>query len=296
MKKQQKLIIGYTLCNRGRHHEDFVSTITKFIDKNKHFVIVIDESDATDKRLGLNGRVVFDGIINKSKRKDIQYVTSQDEEVGVNYIHSNAITTEEVEWHQINEHNLKFPQGESERYKHHRMITSLVFNNELKEMLKLNGLNIIAQHNSAFLRPFTRVKQSEDGMRKLTELQNKEKDKLSLLIRDQNTMIPGEGKYERYLRYKHKIECLTDKANRKYRLDYLESDTGGLNKLAYVLYKYKVWAVVEKIIKLADKIESICIKKGIKEKYNLNITPNHIEIDNMDHGMVYIEIERINQS
>lgn len=292
MKDSNNLIIGYTLCNRGRNYQDFVKAIVKFISKHKNFIIVVDESDATDKRVGLNGRIVFDEILKKSKRDDIKYITSEDEEIGVNYIYSSLISPDEVEWHQINKWNLKLPQGPSERYKHHRMITSLTFSKSLVNNLGFHGVNIIAQHNSAFLRPITRAIQSEEAMKIANRIQNKEKDKLTLLIRDQNTMIPGEGKYERYLRFKHKMECLTDKANRKYRMDYLEGDTGGLNYIAYKLYRYKVWYYIEKIIKLVDKIESICIRKEMKEKLNLNIIPHHIEIDNMDHGMVYIEIQK----
>ncbi len=282
----KNLTLGYVLINRGRADIQVLARAQEFIDQNPSFIMILDESDATDKHLGLDGRKIFEQL--QSRYPQFHYHISNDLDVGINIVTSSDISTVDINYVLINKKNLQSPQGKSEHYKHFKVSFKSRLITPLGDM---KGVLVVAQHNSAFLRPFTRSMQSESAMKELVQLQKDNPEYLSVLVRDQNTMIPGEGRNERRLRRKYNLDCVTDRTSWEYNLDYLEGDTGGLNGLAVWFNKICGFKVLRKVITIADKIESMCIVKDYDKKFNLKLTPSHYHIDNLDHGIISVKIE-----
>jgi len=287
------LKLSYLLTNRGRANNNILPVILNEIENNKHFIIVLDESDATDADKGLDGREIFELVRKNSQRDDIEIIVHNDLDVGAGFITSKSVYTIQNKEEQINKWDLKFPQGSSEKYKHFRVLLKLAFNDELNETLGMPGINLVVQHNSAFLRPFRRALQSLKGMLILKALQLEHKDMISVLLRDQNTMLPGEGTVEKILRKIHKVDSLTDNLDREYHIETLESDTGGLNAFWMMLYKFGIVDFISKyIFKPMNKVETISIIKGNKQNFGLKLTPSHQDIEGLDHGMLSIMINK----
>ena len=271
-----ELTIAYTLANRGRFIESFTSHISEFIDNQDSIIIFFDECDSTDKKIGFDGRKIFEELKKKIKRDDLEYHIPEDEIISPAFICSNDIKVKHPLYSQINKSNLKFPQGSSERYKHFRLTMDALFDDY--------PLFFVVQHNSAFLRPFARLKQTKEGI----ELLKQNKSKIGFLIRDQNTFIPGEGRLERFLRRKHHLVSITDSAKRRYRIENLEGDSGGLNKLSTALIKKGIPQYIDKhILTLGDKVESICTLAEFIDEDRFTFKSFHEDIDHMDHGLLY---------
>jgi len=286
------LKLSYILTNRGRANKSVLSVILDEIENNEHFILLLDESDATDADKGLDGREIFELVRKNTKDKDIKIYTDDNLDVGTGFITSKSLKVIKQETQLINKWDLKFPQGSSERYKHFRSIIQFEFTKDLAENLEMPGINIVSQHNSAFIRPLRRAIQSFTAMTILKSLQSKQNDRLSFLIRDQNTMFPGEGKIERFLRYINKVKCLTDSITHYYNTEFLESDTGGLNAFWVKLYKSGVVDFISNhIVTLADKIESISIIKEKSNLFNMDFIPESIRVDKLDHGMLSITLK-----
>jgi hypothetical protein len=283
----------YLLTNRGRANDTILPLLLEEIKQNDHFILILDESDATDKERGLDGRLIYELIQKNTSRNDITVYQSEDPDVDVGLIYSNSLNLKSNELKQINKWALKYPQGSSEHYKHFRLTTQFDFNNELSNELGIPGLNLVSQHNPAFIRPLLRAIQSSRAMKILTDLQKQQPDRVSFLARDQNTWIPGEGKFEKLLRLVYKLDCKTDNVKRRYKFEYLEHDTGGLNKLTNILYTSGILNFLSKFaITFADKIETITSVRGVSEELGLNIEPGYLDVDKLDHGMLFIEITK----
>ena len=288
--------IGYMPINRGRNLDQAVEACLEFLYDNHKFILVLDESDATDRELGLDGRQIFKLISEKSHRKDIQYYLANDIHVGTNFIASDDFFIKDTRHEQINKLNLLFPQGKSEKYMHHRLTSKFEFSDSLKSYYNFDGIYLVSQHNSAFVRPLTRLVQSFQGMQKLIKSQYKHPNYFGILIRDQNTMFPGEGLMEKLLRRLFNLNCVTDTINWRYKIENLEGDSGGANLFATWFRDIGGFRALRKVITIADKIESMCIQKDKEKKLNLKITPKHRMIEKSDHGLLSITIKRIDNS
>jgi len=285
------LKISYLLTNRGRADEAVLPAILNEIENNEHFIIILDESDATDADKGLDGRKIFDLVRKYSSKKGLNVLTDDNLEAGTGFITSSSINIVDYSKELINKFDLKFPQGSSERYKHFRAIIQCDFAENLKNNINMPGINIISQHNSSFIRPLRRVIQSSSAMKILNKLQNNHKDRLTILVRDQNTMFPGEGKLEKLLRAIHKIQCLTDSIPHKYYPEFLEDDTGGLNAFWVKLHKARITEFISKhIVTLIDKIESMVIIKESLEKFSFKAIPKSTMVNKLDHSMLSLEL------
>ena len=284
------LKIIYILTNRGRTNKTVLPALLKQIKENKHFIMVLDEADATDKSNGLDGRKIFKLVQSSSPRKDINIYIPEDPNINIGFITSQSINLASIDGKQINKLDLLFPQGKSEHYQHWRIVGYFNFNKVLQQTIKLKGINIIAQHNSAFIRPLRRAIQSTTAMALLSRIQKKFPNIPTLLIRDQNTWIPGEGKFERLIRKIFNVVSLTDNMERCYYFAHQEADTGGLNRLLNILYKAGIitW-ISTHIIKLADRIETISIKRSfLHDHNNIIIQSSSKYIKDLDHDMISV--------
>jgi hypothetical protein len=133
------------------------------LPKSELGIMITDESDATDKEIGLDGRIpLLDLAIANPKLK---LNMAKDDNIGINLVHTSELKVKDINYSQINRLDLIFPQGKSEKYKHHRMTSKIEFPTKLRNHYGLDGIIIVAQHNSAFIRPFARAIQSANGMK-----------------------------------------------------------------------------------------------------------------------------------
>lgn len=281
------LTTAYLLANRGRSLKNSTDTIVRFLEKHPNVILFVDESDATDADIGLDGRKIFKQIEKKTKRKDLHYVIARDPEISMNFIYSSGLRPTTIEHKQINKLALKLPQGKSEHYKHHRMIAITHFTPDKENELGFKGLVCITQHNSAFIRPLTRAIQSLGAFVHSRKMQKRYPNHLHLIMRDQNTWIQGEGRIEAFYRWIFGMKSLTDDLDHKYKAGDVETDTGGLNSIMGWIYNSGLWNFINNhIISMADKIESILIPKGLESILEIKSSAQHMDIDGLDHGVL----------
>ncbi len=280
--------IGYMPVNRGRNLQETLDASLAFMENHPAFILILDESDATDREKGLDGREIFSLLV----QENIQHYVAKDLHIGSNFITSEDFEIKDPRHVQINKLSLLLSQGRSEKYMHHRLSARLKFKEQLKHEYGFDGIYLITQHNSAFLRPFTRALQSIRGMIFQSKVQKKYPTYLALLVRDQNTLIPGEGKFEKFLRFIFNLNCITDRIDWNYQIQNLEGDSGGLNQFAVWFRDIGGFKFLRRITKIADKIESMCIKNGKDVELGIKITPKHRQIPKSDHGILSINIEK----
>lgn len=267
------------MVNRGRGHESTVSIVSKVLQSNGSIVFAFGESDNTDAYIGLVGRKVLEESVELSGRKDLQILQNGNQTVGMNMVYSSDFVPISFDWEQINERDLKFPQGVSEHYPHHRLKAIFDFKGE--------KIAVIAQHQSGFIRPYRRYVQSRDALFRLDECVND--GCTSFLLRDQNTYVPIEGQIEEMNRKRFKIYELTQDLKNTYNVFNLESDSGGLNAVGAWIVRNKVFGPLAlRIVNRKHKLDSICMSQ--RQLRKVDYKTFDIDLPHLDHRIIGVEI------
>lgn len=281
------LKITFCMINRGRFCDTTVEVITKMIRESENIICIFAESDSYDKELGLDGRKVLKEIVKDSGRNDYSFIIAKNQSVGMNAIAFGDMKAESFAWKCINRDNLKHPQSTSEHYLHHRMHTKVRLGKELEKSLGVKYINILAQHQSAFVRPFTRFKQAKEIFKLAYNSDNT--DTLTIIARDQNSFLPGEGFLERQLRKKYGMYDLTRGFKSTYNVMNLETDQGDFaHRFVKTVYSNWLGRIVGKLVTNTDKIESMLVEKDVLDKYETKAFD--VIIPSMDHDLIGVEL------
>lgn len=289
LQGKKKFFAGIAMANRGRVTNDLVQVVTRIFSKYENGFIVFGESDNTDITKGLNGREVLYAtqeklLRNKNIRTNI--LASEDKEIGISVLYANSLSVESNSWEQINVDDLNKPMGSSERYKQHRIITTFNIHKGLSKTLGVEKVNLVAQHQSAFLHGYSRYKQAKAAMNILNNLDKNDNAKsISFLIRDQNTWMPFERTAENKLRKENNLVFPTDSLSITYRTEFIEEETGGLNKLGAIFMKSFLSGLIKKLF-LYTPLETIGLPAYQAENYKIK-TYSMVQ-GTMDHPINFI--------
>jgi hypothetical protein len=277
------------MVNRGRFCDTTVEVVTKMINESENIICIFGESDSSDKDISLDGRKVLKDIIKASGRSDYSQITAKNQNVGMNALIFGDMKTEFSAWKCINRNNLKHPQSISERYMHHRMHAKIELGKKLSEDMGVAYINILAQHQSAFVRPLSRFKQAREIL-KLAHNSDKI-DTMTLVARDQNSFLPGEGFLEHQLRKKYGMHDLTHGMKSTYNVMNLENDYGDFaHRFVRTIYSNWIGRIAAKLVTNTDKIESLLVEKEVLDKYDTKAID--VIIPSMDHDLVGVEITK----
>lgn len=283
------LKVVFCMVNRGRFCDTTVQVITNMIKESENIICIFGESDSSDKDLSLDGRKVLKDIINASGRDDCSPIIAMNQNVGMNALAFGDMRAESFAWKCINRNNLKRPQSSSERYMHHRMHAKIELGQALAESLGVKHINILAQHQSAFVRPLSRFRQAKEIFK--LAYNSDDTDTMTLIARDQNTFLPGEGFLEHRLRKRYGMYDLTHGLKSTYNVMNLEIDQGDFaHRFVRTVYSHWLGRIAAKLITNTDKIESLLVEKEVLDKYNT--VAIDVVIPFMDHDLVGVEITK----
>jgi len=283
------LKVIFCMINRGRFCDTTVEVITKMIKESENIICIFGESDSSDKDISLDGRKVLKDIIQASGRSDYSPIIAKNQNVGMNAIAFGDMKAESFAWKCINRNNLKHPQSISERYMHHRMHAKIELGNELAYDLGVGHINILAQHQSAFVRPLSRFKQAKEILKLAHNSDNQ--NTMTLIARDQNSFLPGEGFLEHQLRKKYGMYDLTRGMKSTYNVMNLENDYGDFaHRFVRAIYSNWIGRIAAKLVTNTDKIESLLVEKEVLDKYDTKVID--VIIPSMDHDLVGVEISK----
>lgn len=274
------------MINRGRFSTTTIKTVTKLIKESDNVIGVFGESDSLDK--GLDGRRVLKEIVARSGRKDVYTVIAKNPKIGMNIISFGDMKVKSFGWKWINKDNLKHPQSITEHYMHHRVHAKFELGDELSTLLEKKYINILAQHQSAFVRPFSRHKQAKEIF-KLAKNSDR-RDTLTFILRDQNSFLPGEGFAERQLRKKYGMRDLTSGLKSTYDVYNIETDQGDFaHNFVKKIYSNGMGRFVARIVTNADKLDSLVAENEVYNKYDIDAFD--IDLPYIDHDLVGIDIK-----
>ncbi len=281
------LKICMVMINRGRYANSTVSLISEMIKRSDDIICILGESDSQEKAIGLDGRKVLEDIIKVSGRNDYRIVASEDDRVGTNALVFGDLKISSYKWKCINLNNLKHPQSSSERYRHYRLQLQIKLGKELAALLSVNNICILAQHQSAFIRPVSRYRQARGILRTFKNLDKK--DCLSFILRDQNSFIPGEGFLERQLRKRYGMHDLTKRFKNTYKAANIETDQNDfMHKFVSKVYNNGWGRIIAKVVTNTDKIDSILGEKEFVKDYIFDSFD--IDLPYLDHDLMGVEI------
>ncbi len=277
------------MVNRGRFCDTTVAVVTEMIKESENIICIFGESDSGDKDISLDGRKVLKDIIKASGRTDCSPIIARNQNVGMNALAFGDMKSEFAAWKCINRKNLRHPQSISERYMHHRMHAKIELGKGLAEYLGIGHINILAQHQSAFVRPLSRFRQAKEIL-KLAHNSDRI-DTMTLVARDQNSFLPGEGFLEHQLRKRYGMYDLTHGLKSTYNVMNLENDYGDFaHRFVRTIYSNRFGRIAAKLITNTDKIESLLVEKEVLDKYETEAID--IVLPSMDHDLVGVEIKR----
>lgn len=281
------LKICMAMINRGRYATSTVDLVSEMVKRSDDIICIFGESDSQEKALGLDGRKVLQDIIKASGRDDGSIVVSDDDRVGTNALIFGDLKVLSSKWKCINLNNLKCPQSSSELYRHYRLQLQVKLGKELAQQLDANNVCILAQHQSAFVRPISRYKQARGILKTFKNLDRK--DCLSFILRDQNSFIPGEGFLERQLRRRYGMHDLTKRFKNTYKAANIETDQGDFtHKFVSKVYNNGWGRIIAKIVTNTDKIDSILGEKEFVKDYVFDSFD--VDLPYLDHDLMGVEI------
>lgn len=279
MENLERITILLSMINRGRFREDTSRQVASLLSTYRNIIFAFGESDDSEALDGHSGRKVLHDAIILSGRNDLTLIEGSEYDIGLSFIISDEFKPEYVNWTWINEDDKEHPQGKSDKNKHYRASLLLNFIYDGKEQ----QINILTQHQSAFAHIISRFKQANSAMKKATILKD---SGLTFLLRDQNTLFPGEIQLEKYLRNKHGYTDLTESIPITYDVSALETDSGGLNELFKNLFMSPFGKFLRKRFSLFQKFDSILISD--EQKDMITYENVHVGLKGLDHDVLGI--------